>query len=527
MIPTGVEMNPCVIKKFKTAITSSTPGSFNLKCGLEFGSRITKKYQITAMNRSIRSRLTYRQRTKNFYDRFIRLLLQNRFTNQIRLPAIGIHFTAIFHSHQLTSEAHQFNDRSMLLNSIVPFWRLNRMPAHFFQPNYAKPADFKRPDSANILHRPFLSLLQRLLQMRLESDHPEIPQLKISSGHPPAYGHAALLPVTKRNRFIETLLDEVPSISVLIKTRLSEWHAGIDAIINRGLISLKSNLAEYSQRFAPALQIKPASLNFRTSYPGRFDIRKTPLMSLFGSGRMPQLSGFLNQLQQYLNRFLIVKRFHSDATQQSIWTSTEGLPWIPQAAAQGPPSASSAGAGGMHPTLRRNTMSRHVQVQPDFPASSGDGVRQDLSGAFEARNTTQILSKLRHLILQPFRHWPNRLTGSAGHQTFHPPREKDDNSLKAPAALTDKRIRYFVDASHRGNAYPPVFQPPKMKLAVPEKNAVPDLRGELQSVERQLKNLKPTDSRPPFKNLDIHHLTEKVYDEIERKLRIERERRGL
>jgi TRAP-type uncharacterized transport system substrate-binding protein len=66
-----------------------------------------------------------------------------------------------------------------------------------------------------------------------------------------------------------------------------------------------------------------------------------------------------------------------------------------------------------------------------------------------------------------------------------------------------------------------------MKLAVSEKKAVPDLKDEFQNLEQRVKKIKSAESNTTHNNIDIHHISERVYDEIERKLRIERERRGL
>jgi hypothetical protein len=145
----------------------------------------------------------------------------------------------------------------------------------------------------------------------------------------------------------------------------------------------------------------------------------------------------------------------------------------------------------------------------------------------EEKTLKRYFSILTHLTLQPFRPWPNRLIDKDGLNALRLSGSVAEERLEPPPAFIDKRTRHFVDDASRKNNEISQRMPPKMKLAVSEKKDAPDFKNEFQNLEQQLKKIKSSENISTHSNIDIHQISERVYDEIERKLRIERERRGL
>lgn len=83
------------------------------------------------------------------------------------------------------------------------------------------------------------------------------------------------------------------------------------------------------------------------------------------------------------------------------------------------------------------------------------------------------------------------------------------------------------ETDHRSSGIQHVYaHPPDMKFAVPETPTSHEFCNEIKKIKAQTETLHPQES-PPVPEIDIHQLTNKVYEEIERKIRVERERRGL
>lgn len=88
--------------------------------------------------------------------------------------------------------------------------------------------------------------------------------------------------------------------------------------------------------------------------------------------------------------------------------------------------------------------------------------------------------------------------------------------LKAPT-----RTKEAVDLQS------PFRFPPEMKLAIPSIPETPVHDNRLKKIENELKAPASSRQATPAVELDINKITDKVFDEIQRKIRISRERRGL
>lgn len=434
MIPVKTDMELCVIKSFKAAISTMKPKALIAICAQNLGRAISEKYRLTIISRLQRPSLMLRHWANPiFLNRFIRLQQQNNFTNQIRLPSVELHLTTILKSRPLSSGVYRSNLRN--------------------KSTHASSATFQFANYTDILHPDFHSQSRPMLQMWLK---------------------------------------QARSISALIKKRLSEWQPSMDQLIGHGLSALKALFADFPMHTAVPPEVGPASLYLGRPASDRTRIKPDPLIFQPMSGLAPKHSGFLNRVLQsaFATAFMV--------PHGKIFSKMHLMQW-----------------------------DGHFCVNTGLPATTINGVRYNPDEEIEEKFLNRHFSILSHRTLEPLRHWPNRLidTDELGVQRI--PDLSDKKIPEAPPALTDKRIRHFTDNSSRENTMFSSLKPPKMKLAVSEKKAVPDFRGELQNIERRLKKIKPTESSPPQSNIDIHQISEKVYDEIERKLRIERERRGL
>jgi hypothetical protein len=167
----------------------------------------------------------------------------------------------------------------------------------------------------------------------------------------------------------------------------------------------------------------------------------------------------------------------------------------------------------------------HILVA--LPTTNLRNYQPESTEDIEEQYSTRHMSAISHLTLQPFRPWPNRLINKDGLKSLRLSGQVAEERLESPPAFIDKQTMQFVDNTSRKNKAFSPQTPPKMKLAVSEKKAVPDLKDEFQNLEQRVKKIKSAESNTTHNNIDIHHISERVYDEIERKLRIERERRGL
>jgi hypothetical protein len=256
-------------------------------------------------------------------------------------------------------------------------------------------------------------------------------------------------------------------------------------------------------------------------------MKPAPFIFQLMPGQTSKRHSFLNRALQNINRQLFGRRSNDIDPQPVIGSSDGGLARLLPRIFKELSATFMAPFGGIFPKTHLRWMNRHICVQTDFPGTIINGDRYKYDEEIEEKILNRHLSTLSHLTLQPFRRWPNLLLETEERETLRSPGQSDEENLKVPAAFIDKRIRYLTDKSSRENNVFSMLRPPKMKLAVSERKAAPDLRGELQNIERRLKSIKPTESSPPQSNIDIHQISERVYDEIERKLRIERERRGL
>jgi hypothetical protein len=171
-----------------------------------------------------------------------------------------------------------------------------------------------------------------------------------------------------------------------------------------------------------------------------------------------------------------------------------------------------------------NRINCPFRVLVDFPTTTLRNYRPKRAEDIEGQNSIRHMSVISHLTLKPFRQWPDSLFDKEKLENTRLPGQVYEYRSKLPPALIDKRTRHFMDnASRQNNAFS-LRTPPKMEMAVSEKKAVPDFKNQFQ---QQLKKIESAESSPAHGNIDIHHISERVYNEIERKLRIERERRGM
>jgi hypothetical protein len=74
---------------------------------------------------------------------------------------------------------------------------------------------------------------------------------------------------------------------------------------------------------------------------------------------------------------------------------------------------------------------------------------------------------------------------------------------------------------------PPYLFPPEMKLAMPQTSEQSNQNNNFNKINKELMPPPPPPQSASSTELDISKITDKVYDEIQRKIRISRERRGL
>ena len=183
--------------------------------------------------------------------------------------------------------------------------------------------------------------------------------------------------------------------------------------------------------------------------------------------------------------------------------------------------------GGIIPDMHLRQGDDYLFFNKSLPGTIANMARFVPYQESKEKTLKRYFSILTHLILQPFRPWPNRLIDKDGLKALRLSGQIAEERLEPLPAFIDKRTRHFVDNASRKNNEISQRMPPKMKLAVSEKKDVPDFKNEFQNLEQQLKKINSAESSPTHSSIDIHQISERVYDEIERKLRIERERRGL
>jgi hypothetical protein len=183
--------------------------------------------------------------------------------------------------------------------------------------------------------------------------------------------------------------------------------------------------------------------------------------------------------------------------------------------------------GGRLWKLNRLRSNLNERARNEIKESTTSGPQHLTDGELEKNIWNRHLSTLSHLAIRPFRRWPGLLLETDAHDALRSPGGTDKESRIKWMGMADTRMLHFADAPSRKSGVSAQIIPPKMKLAGSEKKAMPDIRGELGKIERKLKNVRPVETAVPPTQIDIHQVSQRVYDEIERKLRIERERRGL
>jgi len=440
-------MTPAATNKKVLTVNTSNTGFFSIKpggpiavCARDFGRRIQEKYRLAIISLLRRPRLTLRQMHNPVsVNRFIRFLLQNKWTHQIRLPSVKLHLTTILHP------------------------------------------------------RPLSPVGQR-------------PGVKIKSTCPPAQ-------VWRSDGILGMLqmwLNQARLLSVGQKERSYGWPTSFDPIISK-LSDFGALLDESHKKTKAFTDFRPLSLNF-----GRLD-----------SGRSSGHRGIFNRVLQNFSGRLFGRPLNVIVPPPAMGSSDGHRKRLMPVVGSEPSIGSKRLSDEMFPKTIWGLMNRPIRTQTDFPATTIRGDRYNSGEDTQEQNTSRQLASLSHLALKPFSHWPDRLIDIAGREALRESARVTEKKPKPSPMFADKRTIHLTDKSGRERPVFSACKPVKITLAVSEKKAVADFNAEFQNIKRQLETLKPAEKMQPHIDIDIHQLSEKVYDEIGRKLRIERERRGL